>query len=155
MEAALRTVCDVLENKSLDKIDYLAVRGLKGTKEATLTIAGKEFNVAVVSGLANARALLEEIKAGNKNYDFVEVMACPGGCANGGGMPIHPAYVVNNNEIPALRAKGLYKSDTNNKIRKSHENPAVIDLYKNYLGEYGGEKAHHILHTTYVDRTKK
>ena len=155
MEAALRTVADVLENKSLDKIEYLAVRGLKGTKEATLTIAGKEFTVAVVSGLANARALLEEIKAGNKTYDFVEVMACPGGCINGGGMPIHPAYVVNNNEIPALRAKGLYDSDTKNKIRKSHENQAVIDLYKNYLGEYGGEKAHHILHTTYVDRKNK
>ncbi len=155
MEAALRTVADVLENKSLNKIDYLQVRGLQGTKEATLTVAGKELNIAVVSGLANARALMEEIKSGNKNYDFVEVMACPGGCINGGGMPIHPAHVINTTEIPKERAKGLYKSDEKNVIRKSHENKAVMELYKTYLGDFGGEKAHHLLHTSYVDRSKK
>jgi len=155
MEAALRTVADILENKSLEKIDYLQVRGLQGVKEAKLTVAGIDLSIAVVSGLSNARNLLEEIKAGKKQYDFVEVMACPGGCINGGGMPIHPGHVVNNVEIPKLRAEGLYKSDSKNKIRKSHENPAVMELYKTYLGEMGGEKAHHILHTTYVDRTKK
>ena len=155
MEAALRTVADVLENKSLEKVDYLLARGLKGTKEATVEIAGKKVNIAIVSGLQNARNLLEAIKNGEKEYDFVEVMACPGGCANGGGMPIHPSSIVNNNEIASLRAKGLYDSDLKNKIRKSHENKAVLDLYEHYLGTQGGEKAHHILHTTYVDRSKK
>lgn len=155
MEAALRTLADTLEGREIDNIDYLLVRGLKGTKEAEIEVAGNKVRVAVVSGLKNARTLLEKIKSGEKQYDFVEVMACPGGCANGGGMPIHPADIVNNKNIAQLRAKGLYNSDLKNQYRKSHKNPAIQDVYKNFFGSPGGEKAHHILHTTYVDRKNK
>ena len=87
--------------------------------------------------------------------DFVEVMACPGGCANGGGQPIHPSNIVNNKRIAEIRAKGLYESDLKNKKRKSHQNPAIIEIYEDYFGKPGNEKAHHCLHTTYVDRSKK
>ena len=155
MEAALRTLKDTLENKELEDIDYLLVRGLKGTKEANLSIAGKEIKIAVVSGLKNARTLLDKIKSGEKQYDFVEVMACPGGCANGGGMPIHPSQITNNKKIAEIRAKSLYESDKLNKMRKSHKNPAIVDIYKNFFGKPGGEKSHKYLHTSYIDRTKK
>lgn len=155
MEAAIRTLKDTLENKDLEDIDYLLVRGVKGTKEATIEVAGQKVNIAVVSGLKNARVLLEKIKSGEKQYDFIEVMACPGGCANGGGMPIHPSHIIDNKQIAEQRAKGLYDSDLKNKTRKSHKNPAIIDIYKNYFGEPGSHKAHHILHTSYVDRSKK
>jgi len=155
MEAAIRTLKDTLENKDLEDIDYLLVRGVKGTKEATIEVAGQKVNIAVVSGLKNARVLLEKIKSGEKQYDFIEVMACPGGCANGGGMPIHPSHIIDNKQIAEQRAKGLYDSDLKNKTRKSHKNPAIIDIYKNYFGEPGSHKAHHILHTSYIDRSKK
>lgn len=155
MEAALRTVADTLEGKDLSSVEYLLVRGVKGTKEAEIEVAGNKVKLAVVSGLKNARTLLEKIKSGEKHYDFVEVMACPGGCANGGGQPIHPSEITNNKVIAEIRAKGLYDSDLKNKKRKSHENPVIKEIYKNYFGTPGSKKAHEILHTTYVDRTKK
>ncbi len=155
MEAALRTVADTLEGKDLSSVEYLLVRGIKGVKEAEVEVAGHKVKLAVVSGLKNARTLLEQIKSGEKYYDFVEVMACPGGCANGGGQPIHPSNIVNNKKIAEIRAKGLYESDLKNKKRKSHQNPAIIEIYKDYFGKPGNEKAHHYLHTTYVDRSKK
>jgi len=155
MEAALRTVADTIEKKDIQEIDYLLVRGLNGTKEAEIEVGGKKVKIAVVSGLKNARQLLEKIKSGEKKYDFVEVMSCPGGCANGGGQPIHPAHIVNNKKIAEMRAKGLYQSDLKNKYRKSHKNPAIIEIYETFFTKPGSEKAHKHLHTTYIDRTKK
>ncbi len=154
MEAALRTVADKIEGKKIRKVEYMLCRGLSGTKEAELDIGGHHVRLAVVSGLNNARQLLEKIKSGEKSFDFVEVMACPGGCANGGGMPVHPSHIVNNRELARERAENLYASDAKNNVRKSHENPAIKYVYENYFGEVGGEKAHKILHTSYVDRSK-
>ncbi len=155
IEAALRTLSDKLSQKPLEKVEYLLVRGLSGTKEAKVNVDGKEIKVAVVSGLDNARNLLEKIKSGEKEYDFVEVMACPGGCANGGGMPIHPAHIMNTRQIAKERADNLYESDVKNNVRKAHENPAIKFVYKNYFGTPGSEKAIKYLHTHYVDRSKE
>ena len=152
MEAALRTVYEVLEKKPLENLNIEPVRGLDGVKEATLTIAGKDVKVAVVHGTANARIILDKIKAG-EHYDFIEVMACPGGCINGGGQPIVDAptrAVVN---VKAERAKALYSEDERSAIRKSHENPVIKKLYEEYLGEPCGHKSHELLHTHYVDRS--
>ncbi len=154
MEAALRTLADVLEGKSLDNIDYVDVRGTKGIKEATVTLAGKEVKVAVASGLANAKALLEKIKKGEANYDFIEIMSCPGGCVNGGGQPIKSAYERNNLDIKALRAGAIYAADKSASLRKSHENPVVKEIYDSYLGKPNSHKAHEILHTKYAPRKK-
>lgn len=154
MEAALRTLADVLEGKSLDNIDYVEVRGTKGIKEATVTLAGKEVKVAVASGLANAKALLEKIKKGEANYDFIEIMSCPGGCVNGGGQPIKSAYERNNLDIKALRAGAIYAADKSASLRKSHENPVVKEIYDSYLGKPNSHKAHEILHTKYAPRKK-
>ncbi|MBQ8178220.1 MAG: iron hydrogenase small subunit [Clostridia bacterium] len=154
MEAALRTLADVLEGKSLDNIDYTAVRGTKGIKEATVTLAGKEVKVAVASGLANAKELMEKIKKGEADYHFIEIMSCPGGCVNGGGQPIKSAYERNNYDIKALRAGAIYDADKSASLRKSHENPVVKEIYETYLGEPNSHKAHEILHTKYVARKK-
>ena len=154
MEAALRTLADVVEGKSLENIDYVDVRGTKGIKEATVTLAGKEVKVAVASGLANAKALLEKIKNGEANYDFIEIMSCPGGCVNGGGQPIKSAYERNNLDIKALRAGAIYAADKSASLRKSHENPVVKEIYDSYLGKPNSHKAHEILHTKYAPRKK-
>ena len=154
MEAALRTLADVLEGKSLENIDYTEVRGTKGIKEATVTLAGKEVKVAVASGLANAKALMEKIKKGEADYHFIEIMSCPGGCVNGGGQPIKSAYERNNYDIKALRAGAIYDADKSATLRKSHENPVVKEIYETYLGEPNSHKAHEILHTKYVARKK-
>ena len=111
-----------------------------------------EVKVAVASGLKNARQLLDDIRAGKADYHFVEIMACPGGCVNGGGQPIQPASVRNNTDIRALRAKVLYDEDESLPLRKSHENPVIKELYETYLEKPGSHKAHKILHTTYVKR---
>ncbi len=155
MEAALRTVAEVLEGKSIENVDYEAVRGTAPIKEATLKIAGMDVNVAVCSGMSAAHALLEMVKAGYKNYHFIEIMGCPGGCVNGGGQPIQPASVRNFTDIKALRASALYGEDQAKAIRKSHENPMIKKVYDEYFGEPGSHKAHEILHTSYVDRSKK
>ena len=153
MEAALRTAADVLAGKN-DKIDFKEVRGAAGIKEAKYTLGGKELKVAIVSGLANARTLLDSIKAGKKKYDFIEVMACPGGCINGGGQPIQSDSVLNYTDIKKLRSKALYDADKKMELRKSHESPVVKMLYKEYFDEPGKHRAHRLLHTSYVKREK-
>lgn len=154
MEAALRTAVETLTDTKLEgeALDFKEVRGTKGIKEATYKVGDLDVNVAVVSGLKNARMLLDKIRAGEANYHFIEVMACPGGCVNGGGQPIQPAVVRNNTDIRALRASVLYNEDKNLPIRKSHENPVIKELYDTYLEKPGSHKAHEILHTTYVKR---
>jgi len=152
MEAALRTVYEILEKKPLENLDFTVVRGTKGIKEATVTLAGIDVKVAVASGLANAKELLEKIKKGEANYHFIEIMSCPGGCVNGGGQPIKTADERNNLDIRALRAKAIYDTDAGMKLRKSHENPIVNELYETYFGHPNSHKAHEILHTTYEKR---
>ena len=154
MEAALRTLADVLEGKELDKIEYTAVRGTQGIKEAVVNIAGKDVKVAVASGLANAKVLMDKIRAGEADYHFIEIMSCPGGCVNGGGQPIKSAYERNNLDIKALRAGAIYAADSKSELRKSHKNPIIKELYDNYLGEPNSHKAHKILHTSYEARKK-
>ena len=152
MEAALRTAVETLTGEELPKLDFEEVRGTAGIKEATYNVAGMDVKVAVASGLSNAKELLEKVKSGEANYHFIEIMGCPGGCVNGGGQPQQPGRVRNTVDIRALRAKVLYDCDSAKAIRKSHENPAIKELYSTYLGEPGSEKAHHLLHTTYVKR---
>ncbi|HEY5586146.1 MAG TPA: NADH-dependent [FeFe] hydrogenase, group A6 [Ruminiclostridium sp.] len=152
MEAALRTVAEVLEGKSFDNVEYTAVRGIEGIKEATVEIAGIKIKAAVASGLGNARKLLDSIKAGEAQYHFVEIMACPGGCVNGGGQPIQPSSVRSWMDLRVERAKAIYEEDASLPIRKSHENPAVKEMYAKYFGEPGSHKAHEILHTHYTAR---
>ncbi len=155
MEAALRTVADTFEGKSMDKIDYNAVRGTQGIKEATINVAGKTVNVCVASGLKNAQTVLESIKTGAKKYDFVEIMACPGGCVNGGGMPIHDPNEISFEERAKLRAKSLYTDDERKTIRKSHLNPDIIALYKDYYEKPNSHLAHENLHTVFKKREIK
>ena len=154
MEAALRTVADVLEGKSLEKVDYHAVRGIEAVKEATLNVAGMDVNICVVSGLDAVDKVLTAVEKGEKNYHFIEVMCCPGGCVNGGGQPIQPAAVRQKIDLRAERAKALYSYDEANTIRKSHESPVIKAVYAEYFEKPGSHKAHEILHTSYVDRSK-
>ena len=154
MEAAIRTVADILAGEDLNEIDYTDVRGIKGIKEATVNIVGKELHVAVASGTGNAEKLLNAIKAGEKHYDFIEIMACPGGCVNGGGQPIVPAEVKSVLDPRVERAKGLYGEDTDKPIRKSHKNSEINKLYEEYLEKPGSHKAHELLHTFYAARPK-
>ncbi len=153
MEAALRTAVETLTGEELAELNFTDVRGTEGIKEATYHVAGMDVKVAVVSGLGNAKELLEKVKAGEADYHFIEIMGCPGGCVNGGGQPQQPGYIRNTVDIRSLRAKVLYDLDEANTIRKSHENPAIIELYDTYLGKPGSEKAHHLLHTSYIKRT--
>lgn len=154
MEAALRTANDVLTGKDNENVEFTEVRGTQGIKEATYNIAGNEIRVAAVSGLANARKLLDDIRAGKRDYHFIEVMACPGGCVNGGGQPTQPASVRSFVNLAAKRAEAIYAEDRSLKVRKSHQNPAVQEVYKDFFGEPGSHKAHEILHTKYVARDK-
>lgn len=152
MEAALRTAVETLTGEELANLDFTDVRGLEGIKEATYNVNGLEVKVAVASGLANARELLNNIKAGKANYHFIEIMACPGGCINGGGQPVQPASVRNFINLREERARTLYATDKEMTLRKSHDNPIIKELYATFLGEPGGHKAHEILHTSYVAR---
>jgi len=152
MEAALRTAVETLTGEELPDVNFTDVRGVTAIKEATYEVAGLTVRVAVTSGLANARKLLDMVKSGEKEYDFIEVMACPGGCVNGGGQPQVHANIRNFVDIRAERAKVLYQLDADNPIRKSHENPAIVEIYKDYLEKPGSERAHHLLHTTYVKK---
>lgn len=153
MEAALRTAVEKLTGEELSKLDFTDVRGLEGIKEASYNIDGTTIKVAVASGLGNAKELMEKVRNGEADYHFIEVMACPGGCVNGGGQPHQMAPVRAVVDIRSARAEALYSNDEKSKIRKSHENPAIIELYDTYLGEPGSEKAHHLLHTYYVKRS--
>jgi iron only hydrogenase large subunit-like protein len=147
-EAALRTAADWLEGKHIKQIDFEDIRGLKGIKEAKVKIAGKEVKIVVSSGLGNARKILEGIRRGEAKYDIIEIMACPGGCLNGGGQP----YIHGDTDILEKRRQAIYQEDKGKPIRKSHQNPDVKKLYAEYLGEPGSEKAHHLLHTEYFKR---
>ncbi len=153
MEAALRTAVETLTGEELEKVDFAEVRGTKGIKEATYHVAGMDVKVAVASGLRNAKELLTKVKNGEADYHFIEIMGCPGGCVNGGGMPQVPASVRNFTDVRALRAKVLYDLDAGMPIRKSHDNPAIKELYDTYFGKPGSHKAHEILHTSYVKRS--
>lgn len=154
MEAALRTVADILTGEDLKNIDYECVRGIDGVKEATINVAGMDINVAVASGTGNAKKLLEAIRKGEKNYHFIEVMGCPGGCVTGGGQPIVSSQDKMDVNPYVLRAKATYAEDAGKPMRKSHKNEEVQLLYKEYLGEIGGHKAHELLHTHYHQKPK-
>lgn len=149
MEAALRTAADVLKNKDLPKFEYEAVRGGKERKEAVIEIAGKKVKAVVVSGLSNARKIMDEIKEGKADYQFVEIMACPGGCIMGGGQPIKSSKTRSEIDVRKLRADALYSIDEKSVIRKSHENPVIKQMYEDFLQKPGSEVSHKYLHTHY------
>ncbi|MTI71902.1 MAG: ferredoxin [Firmicutes bacterium] len=148
MEAALRTVYEVVTKNELENIDLKEVRGLKDIKEAKVKVGDLNVKVAVANGLNNAKVLLDLIKEGKADYHFIEIMCCPGGCIGGGGQPI-----PGTNDIKEKRVKGIYNADSKAKIRKSHKNPAVVELYKEFLIKPLGEKSHKLLHTHYKDRS--
>ena len=152
MEAALRTAAEVIEGKPLTKLEFNEVRGTEGVKFASYKLGDITLNVAVASGTGNARKLLEDVKAGKVDVQFIEVMGCPGGCVNGGGQPHQPAEVRETVDLRAVRAAVLYNDDAKADLRKSHENSAVKKLYDEYFGEPNSHKAHEILHTHYVKR---
>lgn len=145
MEAALRTAYEWATGKNLDKIDFEVVRGLDGVKEAKIELDGKEVNIAVVSSLGNAKKIMDEIEEGKSKYHFIEIMACPGGCIDGGGQP----YIKSNRDILKKRMKAMYKDDREKVIRKSHENPMIKELYDEYLKKPNSHIAHQILHVKY------
>ena len=154
MEAALRFAYEVLTGETLENVEFNAVRGLQGVKEAQLELGGLKLSIAVAHGTANAQKVLDSVRSGEKHYDFIEVMCCPGGCVTGGGQPIVKASVRDTVNVSALRAQALYNEDAGKARRKSQDNEEVKTLYKEYLGEIGGHKAHEILHTTYTARDK-
>ena len=154
MEAALRTAQDTLTGKDLEKIDFKQVRGGDGIKKATVTIDDTKIKVVAASGLANAQEILEEIKSGKADYQFVEIMACPGGCVMGGGQPIKSSKIRSEVDVRKLRAESLYSIDEKSTIRKSHENPVVKKIYKEFLKKPGSHLAEELLHTKYQKREK-
>ena len=154
MEAALRTVQEKVTGNHFEKLEYEQVRGEEGIKRAEVDMNGQKVKVVVASGLKNAQIIMEEIKSGKADYQFVEIMACPGGCIMGGGQPIRTSKERANIDIRGKRAAALYSIDEKSTIRKSHENPVVKKIYEEYLGEPGGHKAHELLHTTYEKKEK-
>lgn len=155
MEAALRTAAETLSGQRLDAVDFTEVRGTKGIKEATYEISGQTIKVAVASGITQAKRLIEQIEAGEAFYHFVEIMACPGGCVNGGGQPVQAGAVRNFVDLKAKRAQALYDQDQGKALRRSHENPILQHIYQEFLEAPGSHKAHHILHTSYQSPVKK
>ncbi len=154
-EAALRTVFELVSGQPLDTIEYTAVRGMDGIKENTVELPdGRTIRTAVVHGLGNARRLMEAMQRGEKSYDFMEVMACAGGCITGGGQPILNAADSSRLDVKALRAKAIYSEDEAQTVRKSHHNPFIKQLYAEFLGEPNSHLAHELLHTHYTARTK-
>ena len=154
MEAALRTAADLIEGKDLKDINYEAVRGKKGIKRATVNIAGKDINIVVASGLKNARTIMDEISSGKVDYQFVEIMACPGGCIMGGGQPIKNSKTRSTTDVQKLRSDSIYSIDEKSVKRKSHQNPVVIQTYVEFLQKPGSELAHKYLHTKYSKENK-
>lgn len=150
IEAVLRTAYEKVTGEVLENVEFQEVRGMSGIKETTVTLAGKELRIGVANNLGNARKVLESIRAGSCHYDAIEIMACPGGCINGGGQP----YTHGDMEIVQKRMEAIYNEDRSKEIRKSHDNPYIKKLYEEFLGEPNGEKAHHLLHTHYVSREK-
>ncbi len=152
MEAALRTAVETLTGEELKNLDFTEVRGTEGLKEATYTVAGLDVKVCAASGLANAKKVMDDIKAGKSEYHFVEIMACPGGCVNGGGQPTQPASVHNFVDLKGIRGQALYEADRNLPVRKSHESEAIKAVYAEYFEKPGSHVAHEVLHTKYVGR---
>ena len=148
IEAAVRTAYEVYTGKQCPKIDFEELRGLEGIRSATIDFDGLPINIGIAHGLKNARKLLEDIKAGKCNFHAIEIMACPGGCIDGGGQPLHHG----NGDIIKARWEAIYQADKEMPIRKSHENPSIQTLYKEFLGEPCGHKSHELLHTHYFDR---
>ena len=149
MEAALRTAYEVVTGKELKQVDFESVRGMEGIKEATVDLDGTPIRVAVAHGLSNAKVLMDRLRAGESDYHFIEIMCCPGGCLGGGGQPIPTGP-----DIRKRRAAAIYQEDLNLPWRKSHENPDVQQIYREFLGEPLSEKSHHLLHTHYTPRGK-
>jgi NADH-quinone oxidoreductase subunit G/NADP-reducing hydrogenase subunit HndD len=149
MEAALRTVYEIVTGKTLENINFENVRGLTGLKTATVDVGGLKVKVAVAHTLANAKIILDKVKAGEEQFHFIEIMTCPGGCIGGGGQPIPTGT-----ETRQKRMEAIYRADCGLPLRKSHDNPAVQELYKVYLGKPLGHMSHHLLHTTYGRRAR-
>ena len=145
MEAAIRTAYNMITGEDLQNVEYTELKDLRGFKEVEIEIKGKKIKAAVVSGLGNARKLLNSIKSKEKTYDIIEIMACPGGCIAGGGQP----FIHGDTDIIEKRMHGIHREDRNKSIRLSYKNPSIQKIYNDYLGEPGGERAHHLLHTTY------
>jgi NADP-reducing hydrogenase subunit HndD len=154
MEAALRTAYEVITGQELKDVDFHAVRGVEGIKEATVKVGDLDVNVAVAHSTGQAAKLLDAVKRGEKQYHFIEVMGCPGGCVNGGGQPIVPSTIRSFTDIRVERAKALYNEDAAKTIRKSHENPQIKKIYEDFLEKPNSHKAHRLLHTTYTKRPK-
>lgn len=154
MEAALRTAYEIITGETLQALDFHAVRGLEAVKEADVKLGSLSLKVAVAHGTANAKTLLDSIRAGEKTYDFIEIMGCPGGCVNGGGQPIVSAEERLRHDPRIYRAKALYAADAGMTYRKSHENPGIKRIYEEFLGEPNSHKAHQLLHTHYTPRNK-
>jgi len=149
MEAVLRYAAEKVTGKKLDEVEFEQVRGESGLREATIEVNGSELKLAIVHGLRNARVVAEQVRAGKSQYDLIEVMACPGGCVGGAGQP-----VTMSSNARALRTKGLYHADKMLQLHKSQDNVFITDCYAKFLGEIGGEKAHHLLHTSYKSRRR-
>lgn len=154
MEAALRTAVEKITGENLANVNFENVRGKEGIKKTVVKVGDMQFKAVVAHGLGNAQIIMDEIKDGKADYQFVEIMACPGGCVMGGGQPIHSSKERAKTDIRKLRADCLYDIDEKATIRKSHENPVVTKIYEEYLGEIGGNRAHELLHTKYVKRKK-
>ena len=154
MEAALRSVCEILTGKELEKIDFKEVRGQEGIKRAVVKLGEKEIKVVVASGLGNAKIIMEEIKSGKADYQFVEIMACPGGCIMGGGQPIKSAKLQETVNIREKRAAAMYSIDEKSVLRKSHKNPVLQKIYQEFLGKPGEKLAHELLHTHYKKKER-
>jgi NADP-reducing hydrogenase subunit HndD len=151
IEAATRTAYEIHTGKTLEKVDFQQLRGMDGIRSASVDFEGTELRIGIAHGLGNARKLLEEIKAGTSMYHAIEIMACPGGCIGGGGQPLHHGDA----SVLKSRANAIYEEDAGKSIRKSHENPYIQALYKEFLGQPMSEKAHQLLHTHYFDRKKR
>jgi NADP-reducing hydrogenase subunit HndD len=152
IEAATRTAYEKFTGKTLDKVEFEALRGMNGIRSAAVDFNGTMIKIGIAHGLSNARKLLEDVRAGKSQFHAIEVMACPGGCVGGGGQPYSHG---NNFETLKKRTAAIYTEDRGKKLRKSHENPHIKKLYEEFLGEPGGKKAHELLHTHYFDKSKK
>lgn len=151
IEAATRTAYELQTGKTLDKVDFKQLRGMEGIRSATVDFDGLDINIGIAHGLGNARKLLDDVRAGKSQYHAIEVMACPGGCIGCGGQPLHHGDA----SVLQARTKAIYKEDEDKVIRKSNENPYIVKLYDEFLGEPLSEKAHDLLHTHYFDKRKK
>jgi NADP-reducing hydrogenase subunit HndD len=150
IEAAVRTAYELHTKKELPRLDFDELRGMEGIRKATIDFGGMPIHIGIAHGLGNARKLLEEIQVGRSEFHAIEIMSCPGGCIGGGGQPYHRG----NADVLKKRQMALYQEDSKKSIRKSHKNPYIIKLYEEFLGHPMSEKAHHLLHTAYFDRTE-